>query len=142
MPSTTAAGSWNLKGLALALRGQLRLSADPPLGGWFAPVRHIVCAPQHVGPGDVLLPETTPDRMYQWWLANEAFTRGALGVVTTLGQLAPWPGCAILVVDDLRGAAERWSEQGGQDRYTKRRLQELHRCGRNCGISTLPSLLG
>jgi hypothetical protein len=84
------------------------------------------------------------DRVYRWWEAHQAFERGAAAVVAQGDGLEPWAGRSIIVVDDLETAVRRWQQcclavQGIQQTREQRRLR---RGGRNCGISTLPSLLG
>lgn len=92
-----------IRDLARITRGELRLGAMPPLGGDLDPVGRIVIDSRQVVPGDVF-----------WGLigrfhdgsnfAEEAFARGASGVVVAGRHIEPWAGKFSLQVEDANWA--------------------------------------
>jgi UDP-N-acetylmuramoyl-tripeptide--D-alanyl-D-alanine ligase len=85
------------------LGGQLRLGSMPPRDGELTPLGRIVTDSRHVSAGDVfwgLRGERTDGAHY----AEEAYTRGAIGVVTSGRWVAPWAGRWSLEVADANAA--------------------------------------
>ena len=109
--------------------GRLRLSQLPPLGGYWEPIRRIQTEVTHIKPGDVYWPQS-PGLMG----CDEAFIRGALGVVCQTCRVEPWAGRFTLQVDSLTeslvlaAAAARQQYRGcvvassGLDRKVEREL--------------------
>ena len=86
--------------------GHLRFGSLPPLAGDLEPVRRIVTDSLSIGPGDVfVILDLDPYR--NSLRANEAFDRGAFGVLMTPGKIEPWAGRFILDVCDPRAALLR-----------------------------------
>ena len=85
--------------------GQLQLAAMPPREGELTALGRIVTRAADVQPGDV----------YWCWECGkasieEAFLRGALGVVHAQRRVEPWPGRFCLQVDDPVAALARLVE--------------------------------
>jgi UDP-N-acetylmuramoyl-tripeptide--D-alanyl-D-alanine ligase len=88
--------------LADIVGGRLRLGSMPPLGGDLEPVGRFAIDSRSVQPGDVFWGlSTQPDRGN---LAEEAFARGALGVVVSGRRVEPWAGRFSIEVDDPKWA--------------------------------------
>jgi UDP-N-acetylmuramoyl-tripeptide--D-alanyl-D-alanine ligase len=88
------------------LGGQLRLGSMPPRDGHLTPLGRIIADSRHVNVGDVfwgLRGEKTDGAHY----AEEAYTRGATGVVTSGRWVAPWAGRWSLEVADANAALAR-----------------------------------
>jgi UDP-N-acetylmuramoyl-tripeptide--D-alanyl-D-alanine ligase len=91
--------------------GRLRLATKPPRHGESAPLRHVVTDSRHVQRTDVFwgLPGTRCDGAS---FAEEAYTRGASGVVASGRYIQPWPGCWSLEVGgslEALGQLARWN---------------------------------
>jgi UDP-N-acetylmuramoyl-tripeptide--D-alanyl-D-alanine ligase len=85
------------------LGGQLRLGSMPPRDGHLTPLGRIIADSRQVNAGDVfwgLRGERTDGAHY----AEEAYTRGATGVVTSGRWVAPWAGRWSLEVADANAA--------------------------------------
>ncbi len=106
-----------LSELAFETGGQLVVDAMPPLAGDDSPVGRIVTDSRQVRPGDVFWALAGPRYDGNHFL-EEAFARGAAGVVTHRETLAPWAGGWALRVEDTRwalwqlAAAVRYRFQG------------------------------
>lgn len=89
--------------LADLTRGRLTFSNMPPLGGDCEPIERIVVDSRHVHPGDVFwcLPGK---RRHGDMFLEEAFMRGALGVVGANRPVQPWPGTFVIHVADSLAA--------------------------------------
>lgn len=83
--------------------GQLQLGVLPPIGGRHEPVLRIGTRSDEVQPGDVFW-DLTGDPNIIGGSAEEAFIRGAAGVVTARRGLEPWAGSFAVVVRDARRA--------------------------------------
>src|SRR5690606_538970 len=83
--------------------GDLRLGILPPLGGEWEPVHRVVTDSQIVRRGDVFwdLPRS---RSEPGACLEEAFARGAVGVVTSRPSVEPWAGAFIVHVQDSHRA--------------------------------------
>lgn len=71
----------------------------PPLAGEFEPVRRVVTEMGEVGEGDVYW-ATPPVPGLAAGCVEEAFARGALGVVVAGRRVEPWAGRFVLEVND------------------------------------------
>lgn len=90
-----------IRDLTEIVGGRLRLGCLPPLGGELEPLGPVVVDCSRVKHGDTYweLAETGgPSR------ADEAFARGALGVVVSGRAVEPWAGKFSLEVEDARAA--------------------------------------
>ncbi len=109
--------------------GAVKLGDLPPLGGELEPVNRIVVDSRDVRHGDLFW-AMPGGEVY----AEDAFSRGALGVVTSGRHVEPWAGKFSLLVDDTKwslwqlAAALRRRFQGeviavaGDDRSSTRML--------------------
>src|SRR5262245_34413055 len=83
--------------------GEVRLGLMPPLAGTLEPLRRVVVDSSRARPGDVYWALVGPD--YDGaQTAEEAFTRGALGVVVSSRSVEPWAGKFVLRVPDANQA--------------------------------------
>lgn len=87
-----------VRDLAETVRGRLSLGIMPPIGGELEPVKRIVADVDEVQRGDVFL-ELGSREAEQWRWAEQAFARGALGVVAER-HVEPWAGKFTIEVDD------------------------------------------
>ena len=87
-----------VRDLADTVRGRLVLGIMPPIGGELEPVKRIVADVDDVQQGDVFLELGSPEAA-QWRWAEQAFARGALGVVAER-HVEPWAGKFTIKVDD------------------------------------------
>ncbi len=85
--------------LARMSGGRLRLGSMPPLGGESEPVRRIVTAMNEVTEGDVYWALRSREDATAACI-EEAFSRGALGVVVAGRRVEPWAGRFVLEVKD------------------------------------------
>ena len=102
-----------LSDLASIVGGRLRLGAMPPLGGSLEPVGRIVTDSQQLKPGDVYWGLDAPGR-HGADFAEQAFSRGAMGVVVAGRHVEPWAGKFTIQVQDANGALwqlARWARQ-------------------------------
>lgn len=92
-----------IQDLARITGGRLRLGSLPPLGGDMEPIGRVVVDARDVLPGDVFwsLDNGVHDRAGR---AEEAFARGAVGIVTAGQEVEPWAGKFSILVDDARWA--------------------------------------
>ncbi len=91
--------------------GRLRLATLPPRHGEDAPVEHVVTDSRHVNKGDVFW-GLTGTRFEGGSFAEEAYARGAAGVVVGGKYVQPWPGCWSLQVEDGQKSLDelaRWN---------------------------------
>jgi hypothetical protein len=89
--------------LADIVGGKLTLGSLPPLAGVHEPVYRIVVDSCEARPGDVYWALTAPD--YDGVrLADDAYQRGALGVVASGRHVEPWAGRFSLEVSDANAA--------------------------------------
>ncbi len=79
--------------------GRLRLASLPPLAGEFEPVRRIVTEMSDVAEGDVYWARPAA-RGVAAECVEEAYARGALGVVVVGRRVEPWAGRFVLEVND------------------------------------------
>jgi UDP-N-acetylmuramoyl-tripeptide--D-alanyl-D-alanine ligase len=79
--------------------GRLRLATLPPRHGENALVEHVVTDSRHVNKGDVFW-GLSGARFDGASFAEEAYARGAAGVVAGGKYVQPWPGCWSLQVED------------------------------------------
>ena len=89
--------------LAHEIGGQLSLGAMPPLAGDATPVGRIVTDSRQVEPGDVFWGLVGPQHNGADY-ADEAFLRGASGVVAQGRHIEPWAGRWTLRVPDTQTA--------------------------------------
>jgi hypothetical protein len=89
--------------------GEVRLGLMPPLAGTLEPLRRVVVDSSRARPGDVYWALVAPD--YDGaHTAEEAFTRGALGVVVSSRNVEPWAGKFVLQVSDANQALRDLAE--------------------------------
>ena len=99
-----------LQDLAELTGGEIKFASMPPLAGELTPIDRILLKPTTIEPGDLF-----------WCLAanrcdiEQAFFRGAIGVVCTNRAANPWPGRFVLLVNDpfqaLQSLVEGLAEQ-------------------------------
>lgn len=99
---------------ATALEGRLALGAMPPLAGEATPVGRIVSDTRSLERGDVFWALVGP-HFNGADFAEEAFARGAAGVVVADRDVTPWAGRWTLRVNDTRWALWRLGERIRQD---------------------------
>jgi UDP-N-acetylmuramyl pentapeptide synthase len=85
--------------LAKAVHGSLSLGSLPPLAGPFEPVRRIVVESRLAKPGDVYWGLIVPG-LDGALLAEDAYLRGAFGVVVSGRHVEPWAGRFSIQVQD------------------------------------------
>ncbi|MBM4003342.1 MAG: hypothetical protein FJ295_08650 [Planctomycetes bacterium] len=87
---------WCIRDLVTILQGELTLGGMPPLGGELEPVGQIVDDLRRLRRGDLYweLPGRNRAR------AEEAFSRGAIGVIVGKRHVEPWAGCCSIRIDD------------------------------------------
>lgn len=86
--------------------GTVQLGTMPPLAGQLEPIGRIVFDPQQVRPRDVYWALRVGDYDGSL-LAEEAYTRGALGVVLQGRRIEPWAGSFCIAVPDSVAALHR-----------------------------------
>lgn len=89
--------------LAEIIGGRLHLGVMPPLGGGLEPIGRVVVNMCDVQPGDVFLATDTAEHDATA-RADDAFARGALGVVAAGRRVEPWAGKFSVVVQDASRA--------------------------------------
>jgi UDP-N-acetylmuramyl pentapeptide synthase len=109
--------------LSRVVGGETRLGLMPPLAGHLEPIRRIVVDSAMARPGDVY-----------WALvgagfdgartAEEAFARGALGVVTSSRPIEPWAGKFVVRVPNANQALCQLAEHE-RLRYLGRRCKPV-----------------
>lgn len=83
--------------------GDIQLGLMPPLAGKLEPIRRVVVDSAAARPGDVFWALVGPG--YEGSrMAEEAFARGALGVVTSTRYIEPWAGKFSVRVADANEA--------------------------------------
>lgn len=100
--------------LAKVVGGTLTLASLPPLAGLFEPVRRVVVDSRSVQAGDVFWGVVSAPYDGSR-LAEDAFMRGALGVVVAGRHVEPWAGRFALEVDDANAALVRLAQYVGLD---------------------------
>lgn len=95
--------SWSIRDLARACGGRLTLGAMPPVGGELEPVGRLVADLQELQPGDVYWELGGTRRPF----AEEAFARGACGVVVSGRHVEPWAGKFTIEVSCPQEALRR-----------------------------------
>lgn len=117
------------------IEGTVRLGAMPPLAGQFEPIGRIVADVQRLQNRDVLwMFESPACGSFQ---AEDAYARGALGVIVTDRVIEPWAGKFSVSVADsvkalhrlmrcLRAEDGRWPESVfGTDEATQGLMQAV-----------------
>jgi UDP-N-acetylmuramyl pentapeptide synthase len=100
--------------------GELQLGLMPPLAGVLEPVRRVIVDSSNARPGDVFWALATAG--YDGACsAEEAYTRGAIGVVSSTRKVAPWAGKFSLQVGDANDALRKLIEH-----------ERTRRLGRRC----------
>jgi hypothetical protein len=117
--------------------GRVHLAVMPPLAGMFEPIGQIVCDRRDVRPRDVLCAFTARDGRDELCYVDEAFSRGALGVILAGRRIEPWAGKFCVTVPDLAVALHRLMrclqrDDGtwpagvfGEDEHTRRLLSAV-----------------
>jgi UDP-N-acetylmuramoyl-tripeptide--D-alanyl-D-alanine ligase len=85
--------------LADILGGRLRMGCPPPLGGAMEPIGRIRTQSHTVHPGDVFWGLVDEDQDGSR-LAEDAYSRGAIGAVVSQRRLEPWAGRFSLELED------------------------------------------
>ena len=110
--------------------GQVQLAVMPPLAGRFEPIGRVVVDSREVEPRDVLWAFAAREEQ-RFAFVDQAFSRGALGVVLNGRRMEPWAGKFCVTVPDLAAALHRlmrclrredgtWpSDAFGQDEHTR-----------------------
>lgn len=78
---------------------QVRMGCLPPLAGRFEPTRRVVLDSRDVEPGDVYWAVSGTRYRGEHWV-EAAYSRGALGAVTSGRRVEPWAGKFALEVAD------------------------------------------
>lgn len=92
--------------LSEILEGSVSLGAMPPLAGLFEPIGRVVIDVREVRNRDVLWTfESRSKRAY--YQAEDAYARGAMGVVVVGRKIEPWAGKFSVNVADSIGAFHR-----------------------------------
>ena len=86
------------------IEGSVSLGAMPPLAGLFEPVGRVVVDVREVRNRDVLW---TFDSQLACYQADDAFSRGALGVVVEGRRIEPWAGKFSANVSDSIASLHR-----------------------------------
>ena len=132
-----------IRDIAQIAGGVLNLGDMPPLGGELEPVSRVVVDSRDVREGDVFWAMPGGE-----FYAEDAFTRGALGVVAAGRHVEPWAGKFSMRVDDTKwslwqlAASMRRSFAGeviavaGDDRASIRMLIEQALSSGAAGCST------
>lgn len=103
--------TWSIRDLATACQGRLKLGAMPPVGGELEPVGRIIADLNALRSGDVYWELGGRQRPF----AEEAFARGALGIVVSGRHVEPWAGKFAIDVDCTRQALERAAHAARRD---------------------------
>ncbi len=88
-----------IRELVAAVGGRLNLGSMPPVAGDLAPLGRIVTDSRQVKPGDIFW-GLRGSRENGSHYAEDAFLRGAAGVVVAGRKLEPWAGAFSLEVED------------------------------------------
>lgn len=88
--------------LAALVGGELQLASMPPLGGTHEPAGRIVSRLSEVQAGDVYAAADDVD-----YAVEEAYARGACGVIVERSPLAPWAGRFAVLVSDVETAWQK-----------------------------------
>ncbi|HUG70992.1 MAG TPA: hypothetical protein VMM76_24800 [Pirellulaceae bacterium] len=92
--------------LSEILEGSVSLGAMPPLAGLFEPIGRVVVDVRGIRNRDVLWTfESRTEHAY--YLVEDAYARGALGVVVAGRRIEPWAGKFCVNVADSIGAFHR-----------------------------------
>ncbi len=92
--------------LSEIIEGSVSLGAMPPLAGLFEPVGRIVVDVREVRNRDVLWTFES-QAQHACWQADDAFSRGALGIVVAGRKIEPWAGKFSATVADSVAALHR-----------------------------------
>ena len=103
--------TWSIRDLAAACQGRLKFGAMPPVGGELEPVGRIVADLNELRSGDVYWELGGRQRPF----AEEAFARGALGIVVSGRHVEPWAGKFAIDVDCTKQALERAARAARRD---------------------------
>ena len=100
--------------------GELQLGLMPPLAGVHEPIRRVIVDSSSARPGDLFWAIATPG--YDGACsAEEAFTRGAIGIVSSTRKVAPWAGKFSLQVADANESLRKLID-----------YEKIRRLGRRC----------
>ena len=86
--------------------GRVHLAVMPPLAGMFEPIGQIVFDSREVRPRDVFWAFTARGHDGSCYV-DEAFSRGALGVIVSGRRIEPWAGKFCVTVPDSAVALHR-----------------------------------
>lgn len=98
-----------IRDLAEIIGGRIRLGTMPPIGGSLEPLGEVATDIGHVRPGTVFwgLRRSEMDSVP---CVEEAFCRGAQGVVVSGREIEPWAGRFCIQVDDAAEALRRLAQ--------------------------------
>lgn len=99
--------------------GELQLGLMPPFAGKLEPIRRAIVDSTAARPGDVFWAIAAPGYDGARY-AEEAFTRGALGVVVSTRHVEPWAGKFTLRVTDANAALSKLIEHEKLKRTARR----------------------
>src|SRR5262245_16633381 len=125
--------------LQLIVGGHLRMGAMPPRDGDATAIGGIVSDSRHVKDGDVFwgLQGKLLDGSH---FAEDAFARGAAGVVTSGRWAAPWAGRWSLEVDDSLAALWRLAAWNS-DRFTGKLIAVEGALGKSIATTMIDAVL-
>lgn len=86
--------------------GSVSLGAMPPLAGLFEPIGRVVVDVRELQARDVLWTFESQSK-YTYYQTEDAYARGATGVVTVGRRIEPWAGKFCINVADSIGAFHR-----------------------------------
>lgn len=130
----------SLRELHAAIGGQLALATLPPLGGCSVPLGRIVTALDQITPGDVYW-DVENRRASRDWNAEEAFFRGAQGVICSGPRPEPWAGRFTLEVADPAAALEQLVAQL-RTNYRGRLIAVAGEVGKSTTLHLIQSAVG
>jgi len=120
--------------------GRLRLADMPPLGGLWEPVGKLVTDPAQIAQGDVFL--ALPGAHAQDpFCAQQAFARGALGVIHAGRPVEPWAGRFSIAVADVPWALWQLA-RAARNEYEGRVVAVAGTIGKSIACAMAHAVLG
>jgi UDP-N-acetylmuramyl pentapeptide synthase len=130
----------SIQELAEIVGGRLRLGDMPPLGGVWEPTGRVTVDAQSINDGDVLL-ATAVNLAANRCCIDEAFQRGALGVIAAGKIIEPWAGKFSIQVDDAQWALWQLARSSRQH-FDRRVIAVAGHVGKSTTIAMIDAVLG